>query len=79
MSIETRARRKIRETVEWYGLEVESMDYEPVGQMIEMSGREGGWTVFVKGYGVATGYSWQEVIEHIDMAAPMWLDGSMIG
>jgi hypothetical protein len=76
---ETRARRKIREAVERHGMAVDAMEYEPIGQMIEMSGREGGWTVFVKGYGVALGYSWQEVIENIDMAAPMWLDGSLVG
>jgi len=60
-------------------MEVEDMEWEPVGQMIEMSGREGGWTVFVKDYGVATGYSAADVISAIDTLAPMWLDGSVIG
>ena len=76
---ETRARRKIREAAERHGLEVESMEYEPIGAMLEMSGRVGGWTVRINGYGVATGYAWQDVVEQIDLCAPMWLDRSLVG
>jgi hypothetical protein len=78
-SSETRARRRIREAAERHGLEVESAYWQPIGQMIEMQGHDGGWTVFIKGYGVATGYSCDDVIESIDQCAPMWLNGSLIG
>jgi hypothetical protein len=50
-------------------MEVESMEWH---------GRTG-WLVFVKGYGVASGYSWQEVVQAIDNLAPGWLDGTIIG
>lgn len=76
---ETRAQRKIRKAVEAHGLVAEEIAWEPIGQMIEMSGREGGWTVYVKDYGVATGYSTDDVIESIDLYAPMWKDGSLVG
>lgn len=76
---ETRAQRKIRKAVEAHGLVAEEITWEPVGQMIEMQGREGGWYVYVKDYGVATGYSTDDVIESIDLAAPMWKDGSLYG
>lgn len=76
---ETRARRKIREAAEQHGFEIEQMDYEPIGQMIEMQGRAGGWYVHVKDYGMATGYDWREVVETIHSNAPMWLNGTLHG
>lgn len=76
---DTRARRKIRAAAERHGLTVGDMEWEPIGAMIEMSGREGGWYVEIVGYGMALGYSWQDVVESIDLCAPMWLDGSLIG
>lgn len=48
MARETRARRRIREAVEARGGSVESMEWQPIGQMVEMQGREGGWTVFAR-------------------------------
>jgi hypothetical protein len=65
----THARVKIANAVSRYGMEVESMEWH---------GREG-WLVFVKDYGVASGYSWQEVVRAIDNLAPGWLDGTIIG
>jgi hypothetical protein len=72
-------RRKIREAVERHGLEVEDMEWQPIGGMIETQGREGGWTLFVKDCGVVIGYSWQDVVEQVDVCAPMWKNGSLHG
>jgi hypothetical protein len=67
---ETRARRKIREAVEAKGAKVTDLTWEPIGQMVEMSGREGGWTVFAEWSDGredhALGYSWQDVVEWVD-------------
>jgi hypothetical protein len=43
---ETRARRRIREIANQYEFVVEDIEWQPIGAMIEMSGREGGWTVY---------------------------------
>jgi hypothetical protein len=79
----SRARQKIREAAERHGFTVAALEWTPIGQMIEMQGREGGWYVEVQTgpnhSGIATGYSWQDVVEQIDRCAPMWLDGSLIG
>jgi len=50
-----------------------------MGGMIEMQGPSGGWLVSIQDYGMATGFSWQEVVESIDICAPMWKDGSLHG
>lgn len=68
--LETRARRQIRIALEVLGATWISIRWEPVGQMIEMSGREGGWTVFARLPGVRyevhfLGYSASEVLEQI--------------
>lgn len=76
---ETPPRRKIREAAERHGLQVGEMEWEPIGGMIEMQGRSGGWFVEIVDYGHATGSSWQEVVEHIDLCAPLWKSGALIG
>ena len=66
---ESRARRKIREAAERYGLTVLWASWTPIGAGAEMSGASGGWEV---GFGdddlidYALGYSWPGVIESID-------------
>jgi hypothetical protein len=76
---ESRARRKIREAAERYGLTVGEVEYEPIGGIVEMQGPAGGWWVEIVGYGTATGFSWQEVVESIDVCAPLWLNGTLRG
>ena len=66
----TLAQRKISEAVQRHGMEIESMEWH---------GPRTGWTVFVKDYGVASGYSWQEVVKSIDCLAPGWLGGWIFG
>lgn len=67
MARETPARRKIREAAERHGLVIEEMDWQPIGAMVEMSGREGGWTVWFEDGGHALGYSADEVVEWIEL------------
>jgi hypothetical protein len=66
----SRARRKIREAVEVRGAKIVELTWRPVGQMVEMSGREGGWTLFAEWpdgtEDHALGYSWQDVVEWIE-------------
>lgn len=73
---ESKARRAIRLSIERRGGTVESMTWQPIGQMIEMQGREGGWTVFARmpdqsHEEVFTGYSWLDVLDHIDLSFPL--------
>lgn len=42
----TKAQRAIHAAAEAKGWRVTMLQWEPVGGMIEMSGREGGWTVY---------------------------------
>lgn len=46
MSEESRCRRKIREIANRYEFVVEDIEWQPIGGMIEMQGRSGGWTVW---------------------------------
>jgi hypothetical protein len=67
---ETRARRQIRLALEELGATWISIRWEPIGQMVEMSGREGGWTVLallpgVRHEEVFLGYSAGEVLGRI--------------
>lgn len=66
MPRETPARRKIREAAEKRALIIEWMSWEPIGQMVEMSGREGGWEVWFTNGGHALGYNADEVVEWIE-------------
>lgn len=63
---ETPARRKIREAAERRGLVIEDMYWQPIGAMMEMSGREGGWTVFFKSGGHALGHNAADVVDWIE-------------
>lgn len=67
---ETYARRRIRDSAARAGFTVEDMYWEPIGQMVEKSGRSGGWTVFLRdkdgGTDHALGYRWQDVVEFIE-------------
>lgn len=72
---ETPARRKIRVALEVLGATDIDILWEPIGQMIEMSGREGGWSVFAKFPGNASdqhylGYSVDEVLDWIEHDPP---------
>jgi hypothetical protein len=69
---ESLPRRKIREAAEAEGLVIEDMDWQPIGAMIEMQGREGGWTVLFEGGGHALGHCWQDVVEWIEKG---WVRG----
>ena len=57
---------------------VQGGTYDSAVEDIEYD-RQWGWAVFVKDYGVATGYSWQATVTAIDTLAPLWLDGSVFG
>jgi hypothetical protein len=59
---ETRARRRIREIANQYEFVVEDIEWRPIGAMIEMSGREGGWTVWTD-QGVITFFSVADAVE----------------
>lgn len=72
---ETQARRKIRVALEVRGATVISIRWEPIGQMIEMSGREGGWDVWARMPGKSheesfQGYALSDVLDGIDCAYP---------
>ena len=85
MARETKQRRAIRLAIERRGGEVVEMDWQPVGQMVEMAGREGGWTIIARmpcrdaegawGEGAFEdrflGYSWGEVLDHIALSYPL--------
>lgn len=64
---ETPARRKIREAAERRGLVIAWMDYEPIGAMVEMSGREGGWDVDFTVGTHALGYNANDVVAWIEI------------
>lgn len=59
---ESRTRQRIRRAAESVGREVDWMEWTPIGGMIEMQGRGGGWAVFLKDGSVVTGYSAEDVI-----------------
>lgn len=71
---ESRARQRIRKAVESRGFKVLSMDWEPWGQAMEMSGVQGGWMVITDhpliphtNYGdEVCGLSVEEVLADID-------------
>jgi hypothetical protein len=65
-SNETRARRKIRDIANRYEFVVEDIEWQPIGQMIEMQGREGGWTVWTD-QGVITFFSMADALEAFEL------------
>jgi hypothetical protein len=72
---ETRSQRTIRFAVERYGGELTRIEWQPIGQMIEMAGREGGWTVFARmpwGEDHFLGYSTAGVIDSIGLSARLY-------
>lgn len=66
MKPETPARRKIRRAAEKRGLVIDWMEWQPIGAMMEMSGRDGGWSVFFKPSGHALGYNADDVADWIE-------------
>jgi hypothetical protein len=80
MASETKARKAIRRCIERRGGEVVEMTWYPIGQMVEMSGREGGWTVIARMPRRTNpdetfednflGYSWLDVIVGIELNYP---------
>lgn len=77
---ETKQRKAIRLGIERRGGKVTEMRWRPIGQMIEMSGREGGWEVFAQmprkdGPGTFEdyffGYSWVDVLDFIAISYPL--------
>lgn len=58
----TRARRKIRDIANAYEFTVEDIEWQPIGGMVEMSGRAGGWTVWTD-QGVVLFYSVAGAVE----------------
>lgn len=65
---ETRARRRIRLAIEAAGYQIDpdyGIEWQPIGGMVEMQGREGGWTVFLVGGKVLCGYCVDDVLEHL--------------
>lgn len=80
---ESKQRRAIRLAIERRGGEVTEMHWRPIGQMVEMSGREGGWEVFARmprkdGAGTFEdhflGYSWGDVLDYIALCYPLGED-----
>lgn len=72
---ETRARKRIRLALEGRGATDIVIRWEPVGQMVEMSGREGGWTVFCRmpsdrHEAHFLGYSVSEILDWIERDYP---------
>lgn len=63
-------RRKIEKAIAAKGYEVIEIEWKPIGAMIEMVGRDGGWTVFATKPGVADemacGYNADAVVAHIE-------------
>lgn len=65
---ETRARRRIRLAIEAASYQIDpgyGIEWQPIGGMVEMQGREGGWTVFLVGGRVLCGYCVVDVLEHL--------------
>ena len=59
---ETRARRKIRDIASRYEFTVEDIEWQPIGAMVEMQGRSGGWTVWTD-QGVVTFFAVADAVE----------------
>lgn len=68
----TPARRKIRKAADKRGLKIAYMEWTPIGGMVEMSGRDGGWYVEFDPEGHALGYNADDVVDWIErgMADP---------
>lgn len=67
----TKAQKAIHAAAEAKGWRITMLEWLPIGAMIEMSGREGGWTVYGRrSDGTATadalGYHHGEVVEWIE-------------
>lgn len=65
----TKARTEITRAVEAKGYSDPFIEWEPIGQMVEMSGRSGGWSVFA-GDQHALGYNWRDVVDFIEQYWP---------
>ena len=68
----TTQRRKIEAAAKAKGYVIESIEWQPIGGMTEMVGRDGGWTVFARNgdqHVMACGYSADAVVTHI---AELW-------
>lgn len=62
----SRQREKIRKAAEAKGYSLVSADWQPIGQQVEMAGREGGWTVEAEPDELAVGYSADDVVDWIN-------------
>ena len=82
---ETRARRRIRQAVELFGYRLVSLDWEPLGIVVEKSGQEGGWYgmidppyrhgIDILGYNVEHVLDWiDEFVDPIDPCGCKWAD-----
>lgn len=65
----SRQRRQIEAAAKSKGFRVREMQWTPIGQMVEMSGREGGWWLLAERdgeYRDAFGYNADEVVAYIN-------------
>lgn len=61
-------RRKIEAAVKAQGYVIESIEWQPIGGMVEKMGRDGGWTVFASNGTrevMACGYNADDVVAFI--------------
>lgn len=69
-TVESRARRKIRQAVEAKGWTITRFDWEPIRLGGEKEGPEGGWYLEVRapsgGEDWVMGYSWQDSVKWVD-------------